>query len=214
MTEVLTSYLLQHKSISIPGLGTVYIERIPAQTDFVNRRIIPPSYHYRFDKYFDAPDKEFFTYLAQQKEIADYEAIKWYNEWAYQLRNRIRNNEPEEWAGIGTLKKDVNGEIIFEAAGAIPTLQQPAPANRVIHKHTEHTMLVGDREVTREIPVADESGQYPEYPAATHREKDSWWIYALIIAAIALSAIFFHYYKNGFSPAATGNQEKLHLIAP
>jgi hypothetical protein len=26
---------------------------------------------FRFDKYFDAPDREFFSYLAQQKNIAD-----------------------------------------------------------------------------------------------------------------------------------------------
>ncbi len=208
MTEVLTSYLLQHKSISIPGLGTVYIERIPAQTDFVNKRILPPSYHFRFDKYFDAPDKEFFTYLAQQQDIADYEAIKWYNEWAYELRNRLRNGETEEWPGIGTLKKDHGGEILFEAAGAIPSLQEPAPANRVIHSHAQHTMLVGDREVTREFSPADTN----EYLEENHREKDSWWIYALIIAAIALSALFFHFYKNGFTPAAVGNQQRIDSV--
>ncbi|WP_315816313.1 hypothetical protein [Paraflavitalea speifideaquila] len=67
MTEALTSYLIQHKSISIPGLGTVYIERIPAQTDFINKQILPPSYHFRFDKYFDAPDKEFLrTWLSKR----------------------------------------------------------------------------------------------------------------------------------------------------
>lgn len=209
MTEALTSYLLQHKSISIPGLGTVYIERIPAQTDFINKQILPPSYHFRFDKYFDAPDKEFFTYLAQQKDIADYEAIKWYNEWAYELRNRLRIDEVVEWKGVGLLRKDVSGDIVFEASGAIPSPQQPAPAVRVIHSHTQHTMLVGDREVTREIN-AQEANEYEaeETPAA----KNSWWIYALIIAAIALSAIFFHFYKNGFSASSTGNQQHIDTV--
>ena len=106
MTEVLTSYLLQNKSLSIPGLGTIYIERIPAQTDFVNKRILPPGYHFRFDKYFDAPDKDFFTYLAQQKDMADYEAIKWYNEWAYELRSRLRNDNEEVWPGVCSFRKD------------------------------------------------------------------------------------------------------------
>ena len=115
MTETLVSYLLQHKSISIPGLGSMYIERIPAQTDFVNKRILPPDYHFRFDKYFDAPDKDFFTYLAQQHNIADYEAIKWYNEWAYELRNKIRDGQVIQWDGIGSLKKDASGEVIFES---------------------------------------------------------------------------------------------------
>jgi hypothetical protein len=204
MTEALTSYLLQHKSISIPGLGTVYIERIPAQTDFINKQILPPSYHFRFDKYFDAPDKEFFTYLAQQKDIADYEAIKWYNEWAYDLRNRLRTDEVVEWKGVGALKKDVSGDIVFEASGAIPANQRPAPAVRVIHSNTQHTMLVGDREVTREFSTEETYAPYPEEAPA---KNNAWWIYALIIAAIALSAIFFHFYQNGFS--ATGNQERI-----
>lgn len=206
MTEALTSYLLQHKSISIPGLGTVYIERIPAQTDFINKQLLPPSYHFRFDKYFDAPDKEFFTYLAQQKDIADYEAIKWYNEWAYELRNRLRTDEVVEWNGVGVLKKDVSGEIVFEAAGAIPTGQQPVPAVRVIHSNAQHTMLVGDREVTREI-VSEDAEPYPfeeEQPV-----KNNWWIYAIIIGAIALSIIFFNFYQNGFSTSGTGNQQRI-----
>lgn len=209
MTEALTSYLLQHKSISIPGLGTVYIERIPAQTDFVNKQILPPSYHFRFDKYFDAPDKEFFTYLAQQKDMADYEAIKWYNEWAYDLRNRLRTDEVVEWKGVGSLRKDASGEIVFDAAGAIASPQQPAHAVRVIHSHTQHTMLVGDREVTREIMPAETSDSYEEEAPAHDR---TWWIYALILTAIALSAIFFYYYKNGFSIHATGSQQQIDTI--
>ena len=204
MIEALTSYLLQHKSISIPGLGTVYIERIPAQTDFINKQILPPSYHFRFDKYFDAPDKEFFTYLAQQKDMADYEAIKWYNEWAYELRNRLRTEDSVEWKGVGALRKDVSGEIVFEAAGAIASPQEPAPAIRVIHSNTQHTMLVGDREVIREISPTEMADPFANEADGA---KNTWWIYAIIIAAIALSAIFFHFYKNGFSPSSTGNQQ-------
>lgn len=206
MTEALTTYLLQHKSISIPGLGSMYIERIPAQTDFVNKRILPPDYHFRFDKYFDAPDKDFFTYLAQQHDIADYEAIKWYNEWAYDLRNKLREGQVIDWPGIGKLKKDINGEVHFESAGAIDTLQEPVPAVRVIHKNVEHTMLVGDQEVSAEIPQP----VYEEYPEPEpYPQRETWWIYALIIGAIALSIIFFRFYKDGFTPSATGNQQTI-----
>jgi hypothetical protein len=223
MNNVLVSYLLQHKSISIPGLGSMYIERIPAQTDFVNRRILPPDYHFRFDKYFDAPDKDFFTYLAKQQNIADYEAIKWYNEWAYELRSKLREGLEVEWAGIGTLKKDISGEIVFESAGRIPGLQEPTPANRVIHSHSQHTMLVGDQEVTRKISnidnapaVSDENNiisneeqvpDYPPYPEEPPKKK--WWLFALVIAAIALGMIFFRVYKSGFVTSAAGNHQPI-----
>jgi len=226
MNNVLVSYLLQHKSISIPGLGSMYIERIPAQTDFVNRRILPPDYHFRFDKYFDAPDKDFFTYLAKQQNIADYEAIKWYNEWAYELRSKLREGQIVEWTGIGTLKKDISGEIIFESAGRIPSLQEPTPANRVIHTHTQHTMLVGDQEVTRKISNAEAntntqtvsdnnvtSGdeQVPDYPPYPEEppKKRGWWIFALVIAALALTVIFMRVYKNGLTTSAAGNQQRI-----
>jgi nucleoid DNA-binding protein len=208
MNNVLVSYLLQHKSISIPGLGSMYIERIPAQTDF--------------DKYFDAPDKDFFTYLAKQQNIADYEAIKWYNEWAYELRSKLREGQVIEWAGIGTLKKDISGEIIFESAGRIPSLQEPTPANRVIHTHTQHTMLVGDQEVTRKITnteapavsddnnVASNEEQVPDYPPYPEEPpKKRWWIFALVIAAVALTVIFMRVYKNGLTTSAAGNQQRI-----
>jgi nucleoid DNA-binding protein len=223
MNNVLVSYLLQHKSISIPGLGSMYIERIPAQTDFVNRRILPPDYHFRFDKYFDAPDKDFFTYLAKQQNIADYEAIKWYNEWAYELRSKLREGQEVEWAGIGTLKKDISGEIVFESAGRIPSLQEPTPANRVIHSHSQHTMLVGDQEVTRKItniesapavseennviPGDEQVPDYPPYPEEPPKKK--WWLFALLIAVIALGVIFFRVYKSGFVTSAAGNHQPI-----
>jgi len=228
MNNVLVSYLLQHKSISIPGLGSMYIERIPAQTDFVNRRILPPDYHFRFDKYFDAPDKDFFTYLAKQQNIADYEAIKWYNEWAYELRSKLREGQVIEWEGIGTLKKDISGEIVFESAGRIPSLQEPTPANRVIHTHTQHTMLVGDQEVTRKISNIDSAPaaateennvvagdeQAPaepyHYPWEDEKpKKKGWWFFALIIAALALGVIFFRVYKSGFVTSAAGNHQPI-----
>jgi hypothetical protein len=222
MNNVLVSYLLQHKSISIPGLGSMYIERIPAQTDFVNRRILPPDYHFRFDKYFDAPDKDFFTYLAKQQNIADYEAIKWYNEWAYELRSKLREGLVVEWEGIGSLKKDISGEIVFESAGRIPSLQEPTAANRVIHTHTQHTMLVGDQEVTRKISntdtgtdvsdnnviSGDEQPDYPPYPEEPPKKK-GWWIFALILAALALTVIVLRVYKDGLNTSATGNHQRI-----
>ena len=90
MLQVLNAYLFQHRSISIPGLGTIYLETFPAHVDVAGRTVLPPVYRFRFDKYFDAPEKEFFTYLATQGRMLDFEAIKWYNEFSFDLRNRIQ----------------------------------------------------------------------------------------------------------------------------
>src|SRR6202012_432037 len=148
MFQVLNAYLFQHRSISIPGLGTIYLETFPAGADVADRTILPPAYRFRFDKYFDAPDKEFFSYLAFQSNILDYEAIKWYNEFSFDLRNRIRAEEEVKWEGVGVLKKDGSGDIVLESVAAPAFFLQPAPAMRVNRQNAQHTLLVGDRERT------------------------------------------------------------------
>jgi hypothetical protein len=205
MVEVLNSYLVQHKSLSIPGLGTIYVERKPAQSDFVNKQIIGPSYHYRFDRYFDAPDKDFFAYLAAQKEIADYEAIRWYNEWAYDLRNKLRTEHEVKWDNIGTLKTDITGEIVFEAQQHLVTYLDPVKAERVIRTNAQHTMLVGDKEVTN-TAMTNYLNEETVYV-----EKESWWIYALILATVAAIVIFFHFFQNGVHSGSLHNQQKIRL---
>ncbi|HUR10819.1 MAG TPA: hypothetical protein VM012_05595 [Flavitalea sp.] len=208
MIDVLNSYLVQYNKISIPGLGTIQLERIPAQSDFINKQILPPAYKYRFDKYFDVPDKEFFTYLAVQKQIPDYEAINVYNEWAQHLRNTITPTRQVVWNHVGTLRRDLNGEVIFESAGPVDANYEPVNAIRVIHSNAEHTMIVGDREIsTREM--SELLGE----EAPVEVEKESWWLYALIIIALSLIVIFFHFYKNGLTPGSFGNQQKIHLPA-
>src|ERR1700754_3274916 len=117
MFAVLNAYLYQHRSISIPGLGTIYLETLPAAVDVAERTMLPPVYHFRFDKYFDAPEKEFFAYIATQQNILDYEAIKWYNEFSFHLRNRIKNEDAVIWEGVGTFKKDGTGNVLFEPMG-------------------------------------------------------------------------------------------------
>jgi len=202
MIEVLNNYLAQHKSINIPGMGTLYLERVPARTDFVNRQLLPPIYTYRFDKYFDAPDKEFFAYLANHQNIPDYEAIKQYNEFAYELRAKVKNSEPAIWEGVGKFEKDENGEIYFEAGSQLKELWNPVPAERVIRADRDHAVLVGDRERTTNEMTAFLSENI-------YIEKASWWIYALILAALALSLIFFHFYRNNWRQESTGNQQAI-----
>ncbi|MBA4168672.1 MAG: hypothetical protein H0X41_14195, partial [Chitinophagaceae bacterium] len=189
-----------HKSVSIPGLGTIYVERIPAQSDFINRQLLPPAYHYRFDKYFDAPEKEFFSFIATRENIPEYEAIKLYNEWALGIRNGISADQAKVLEGIGSLKRDSSGDIVFEPLSALKTYDIAVPAERIIRSNARHAMIVGDKETT--------TVEMTDYLHEVHKEKTSWWIYALIVAAIAVVAIFFHYFRNG-SDAPFGNHQTI-----
>src|SRR5258708_880454 len=116
MFQVLNAYLFQHRSISIPGLGTIYLETFSANVDVADRTILPLLYQFRFDKHFDSPDREFFAYIASQRNMLDHEAIKWYNEFSTDLRERVRTEDMVRWDGVGILRKDDGGNILFEPA--------------------------------------------------------------------------------------------------
>ena len=199
MFQVLNAYLFQHRSISIPGLGTIYLETMSANVDVADRRMLPPAYRFRFDKYFDAPDKEFFSYIASQRNILDYEAIKWYNEFSFELRNRIRTEDQVKWDGVGILKKDGSGSVVFESVGGDTLFMRPTPAMRVNRQDAQHTLLVGDQERTNV-----EMNEWLHEEGAS-RKKGSWWIIALVLGLIALAILGWHFYSNGWS---TGNQMK------
>ena len=199
MFQVLNAYLFQHRSISIPGLGTIYLETMSANVDVADRRMLPPAYRFRFDKYFDAPDKEFFSYIASQRNILDYEAIKWYNEFSFELRNRIRTEDQVKWDGVGILKKDGSGSVVFESVGGDTLFMVPTPAMRVNRQDAQHVLLVGDQERTNV-----EMSEWLHEEGAS-RKKGSWWIIALVLGLIALAILGWHFYSNGWS---TGNQMK------
>ncbi|MEP7278983.1 MAG: hypothetical protein ABI813_10095 [Bacteroidota bacterium] len=207
MDQVLTKYLFQHKSISVPGLGSLVAESIPAMADFANRQLLPVQTRFRFDKYFDVPDKHFFLYLSREKNIPDFEAIRWYNEFAADLCNRIRQEEDAEWKGVGVFKKDFGGEVFFEPYAPPYEFFPAVKAERIIHADARHSILVGDKEKTNYEMTELLNDE-------VYIEKESWWIYALILAAIGLSLLFFHLYRNNMRWGVTGNQQRIELVSP
>jgi hypothetical protein len=202
----LNKYLFQHKSISIPGLGSLVAETIPAVSDFANKQLLPVQLKFRFDKYFDVPDKSFFMYLSQKRNIPDFEAIKWYNEFAAALRHKIKAEEEAVWQGIGVFKKDFGGEVVFEPYASPYEFYPPVKAERIIRADAKHSILVGDKEKTNYEMTELLSDE-------VYVEKESWWIYALILAAVGLSILFFHFYRNNMKWSA-GNQQRIEVIQP
>lgn len=125
MIDILHRFLLQNRSISIPGLGTLHAERIPARLSSDRLQIIPPGYSFRFDKYFDAPDKAFFVYLSGRKGVPEYESMRLYNQFAQDFRSAIMLEERAEWPGIGYFRKNVSGEVEFVQTGPVETPYAP-----------------------------------------------------------------------------------------
>lgn len=211
MIDILNKYLILCRSINIPGVGSIFIDTAPASTDFVNRQIIPPHNTFRFDKYFDSPDKDFFNYLAASKRIPDYEAIKLYTQFAQDIRSAIKVEDRVLWKDVGYFRKNDLGDIEFEPLSDPRSLYEPVPAERVFRNNAPHAVLVGDREKT--------STEMTEF---FHEEKKgrffiprkTWRLSALILFVIALTIILFHFFTHGFNLQSAANQQPVNFAQP
>ena len=205
MFEILNSYLFQNKSIGIPGLGTLYLEGLPASVDTTNQNMLPPLHYFRFDKYSDTPDRQFFSYLATEQNTAEYEALRTYNEFCHDLRERINLLGRVHWEGLGDFVKDADGNTVFESTLGNPPFMQPVPARKVIHPDAKHVLLVGDMERTN-----FEMNEWLQQEQEGSGRK-RWWLYALIAAAVAILVLIFHFSFNGWKVESSGNQQKIEV---
>jgi hypothetical protein len=204
MYAILNRYLFLHKSIPIPGLGTICMESQAAAIDASTRTIHPPVYRFRFDKFSDSPDKDLFAYLSAQQKISDYEALRQYNDFAYSLRDRLNYFREAPWEGLGILKKDDMGDIHFESSILNPSFLQPVPAEKVVRTNAKHMLLVGDRERSnREM-----SDWFAEEPIHGNR---LWWLVALVGGIAAALIIMFHFSSKGWNVESTGNQQTIQV---
>lgn len=201
MKASLYNYLLQHQQLPIPGLGTIYVERVPARTDFRNQQILPPFIKFRFDPYFDAPDQGLFRYIAEKHAIEDFEAIRWYNEWAFALRADIKANLKAFLNRVGTLVQDPSGEIILESVDAIYAGAVPVNAVRVIRQTQSHTVRVGE-----EHWEATKMEEHLQELDAERSQERRWWIYAAIIAGVSAALWLYQYSQHQGFLKAWGSQ--------
>ena len=212
LTGTLYSYLLQHKSLAIPGLGTIVIERSPAYKDVNSQELFPPSYYFRFDKYFDAPGKDFFTFLAQQERLADFEAIRLYNEWAQDTGSRIRSSQTAQLGEIGQLFKDALGEISFKPARPLENYYLSVASHRVERSPQEIEVPQAEPELPSEtIAQEDETTdsvepvvEYPWEEQEAPRTVKLWP--AWVVLLLTLGVLSWHFYTQGFGTAALGMQ--------
>jgi hypothetical protein len=194
--QILNKYLVQHKSLPIPGLGALVVEEVPAVNDFTNRQIHAVQKKIRFDNYFDSPDREFFTYLGEERKIPEFEAIRWYNEFAFNLRQQIRTDGEAEWKGIGVFKRLASGDIQFEPEASGYQLFRPVTAERVVRQTMDHAIIVGDQEKTTGQMVAFLSEDGPTHETI---KKANWWIGVVIAIIVAALVALLYFFTEGFS---------------
>ena len=208
LADVLYAYFIQRRTLSLPGIGTFDMNRISAQTDFANKKMLPPGFAISFNHHEDAPDRDLFDYISRKKQVEEWEAIRAVHDFALDLKSRVLKGEPVAWEGIGMLRPGVGKDIVFEAESLQYAFVPHVGAQRIIRQNASHAVMVGDREHTREEMSDMLAADVPEF-----RVKPGWWNFAAILAAAAVLLIAIRAFSGGVS-LFSGRQHQLHPAPP
>jgi hypothetical protein len=196
MDQLIASFLFQNKSCPLPGVGTLLIKPTAAQADFYNKSIMAPVAQVVFESKETDADK-LLDYIASKTNTTILQAIDALSQFGNNLKNGIFAGRHPVLDGIGRFSADDSGGIVFESA-ALPAIYSPSvKADRVIHPEAEHAILVGDKETTNTVMT-----EYFNEEIAI--EKNRWWIWAIVLAVIAIAVVFI-YFGNSFFVSRLGN---------
>lgn len=202
MHELVTSFLIQSKHCRLKDIGSFTLLHAPAKSDIANKKIVPPHTEIIYSPREEKISEELIKYVAARKRITLPDSEAQLKEWCIQTSARLKNGEEVFLKPLGFLKKSASGINFFQSKN-LTLFFEAAPALRVIHKNTEHQMLVGDRQVSS--ATMSEFYQSEEVvPAAK-----TWKLIALVLLIIAVVFLFFYFNKQPFSLSRLGNQVKV-----
>jgi hypothetical protein len=195
MHHLIASYLFQNKACPLPGLGTLLITAGKAESDFLNKSFkAPVPFVFFTTKENDASN--LLDYIALKTNSTVLKTIETLGQYCNSLKAEIIAKNTATLNGVGNFFTDSAGKINFRPTALPEVLLQPVKAERVIHPEAEHTILVGDKETTNTIMT----GYFTDEPV----KKSRWWIWALVLAVIGLTAIALYLFNNN-SFAMAGN---------
>lgn len=199
MHDLIASYLFQNKSCPLPGLGNLSVMSTEAKTDFGNSVIIAPDTSIQFVAG-ETDTHALLNYLSNKTNTGKDEVAAELDNFCVRLKNDATQHSTASLDGVGNFFVDNNGEINFVPNELPPAFAQPVPAIRVIHPSAEHNILVGDKETT--------NFEMTEYFNEEAPAKDRWWIWAIVLGAIAATIVLL-YLNDKNSSAEFGNAIKI-----
>jgi hypothetical protein len=205
MYAELYQYLLQHKKLTVPGIGTFLLNRQPAFSDFPNRLIHPPAYSISLSEEAAPVSSQFYNWLGALSGTSARDAVVRFNDFSFDLKKKISEGDEINWHGIGAIRKGLADGIKFMPYNP-SVIEAPVTAEKVIRQKAEHMVRVGEEEKTSE-----------EMTALLNKEetkKNYWWVWAAAIALLSLLFIGLHFSKHGLDVDAVGNGVKLVPLEP
>ena len=147
MQKQIASYLFQHKTCPLPGLGTLSILSSDVESDFTNKVFTAPKSSVHFVQT-ETDTTPLLNYLSATTGADKYEATEALSHFCDGLKQKMTDQPDVQLNNIGIFFVDGSGTINFREEALPAVFMQPVFAERVIHPDAEHQILVGDKETT------------------------------------------------------------------
>jgi hypothetical protein len=197
MKEIFYQYLILTRQLSLPGIGTIRIEKLSSEFDFAEKIFTAPVFMCTLDPNQEKPLKKLYSWLSAVQNIPEGNAVQMVNDFSFDLKNQISSEGHADFLPAGRLRRDETGTIVLDALPIVPESEKPVKAEKISRESAVHSLRVGEMDKTSdemEVLLA-------EHP---HRKITGWL--SIIIAIIAMLFLGWYFSQKGCTPAATGNQ--------
>ena len=202
MEKIIASYLVQRKECSLPGIGHFRIHTKPAELNIANKEIVPPTDEVIFKEDEVHLRKDLVNFVSLQSKTHENYAAENINNWCIDTKEKLDAGEKIYFESVGSLQKDAAGNLFFHEKNDF-LLFDIVPAERVIHKNEQHSVLVGDKETSS-------AAMNEYYKEDVPVQKKAWWkIWAIILFLLPLLILIVHFVGHSFTTSGIGNQMNL-----
>lgn len=195
MNQYLHKYLVLNQKLSIPDVGNLTIEPNGAQLDVNNGLLFAPAPALRFkQKPTTAADKFFYDFLAQEMGVDEVVAIRSFHDYLYTLKSTLNTPQGTHIPGIGHLRKENNGYILFSPEKTLNELMPQVKLNPSYQLPKKEAAALPEEEEERELTEQEEEDIRELLGQESQEGKaDYWWVYAIILLLIGIGALLFYY---------------------
>src|SRR5215213_9525097 len=141
----LTKYLVQYKRVSIPHVGTFEIVQESPKLHIGDKTITAPMFITKYVNNDRVPDHQ-FHFIACCEKTEKEKLQEELSQFGKKLKNRIENS-PFCWKGFGTLRY-ASSQVVFDPQSLEFDSLKFIPAQKVMRQNVQHSVLVGDQQMT------------------------------------------------------------------
>lgn len=187
LPNLLYRYFSLSGNVSIPGLGSLSIKRIPAVNDFSSKQLLPPTQTLNFNANTSLSSGEQSKYISRltgmNKELVDNELSL----LGEDLKTRLMAERKLEWMDVGSFSVSDEGEIGFVPKTVSTDFFLPVRYSHVLRPDAEHIIKVGEEEKTN----TDMEVFFEDQRANARKKKWQKAALAMILIASLLLVIRF-----------------------